>query len=263
MHSEVRSSRQNHARLQKFKLKLASIGFALSITLPFLFYPDNSIRIIESIFGHTVECANGIEPKNSGYLADAIVIPGGGGDGDNNSNFEPSPMAKLRLQAGAIAYERHVAPYIILLDGKSDPQQDQFMSRTYLKSWYKYHVGHTSTIPNDHILLESNSINTATNMAALGAIKNQYGFKSVIIVTNSYHRNRATLLACNYGTPAFSLSAEELIKDNDPSQANYLDDLYSTKAIKNEQLKEGIETALMYVDPKGVIPTKIKEFINK
>ncbi len=111
-----------------------------------------------------------------------------------------------------------MVPLIILLDGETGSVDEQFVTLTYLQETFKQLNGEDALIPPGALVVEDSSFNTATNIEALARIANGRNIKRVLIVTNDFHRARATLLACANGLAATSGSAETIVLQQNPER---------------------------------------------
>ncbi len=64
-------------RNKRFMLKAAGALAALTIILPPVLHPENTIRIISALAGKDIDCT-GAEQQDPRYQVDAIVVPGAG-----------------------------------------------------------------------------------------------------------------------------------------------------------------------------------------
>lgn len=222
-----------------------------AVGFPFL-HPESTLRAMGAILGKSVDCGNNKEPQGSKYPFDAIVVPGAGIVETIDGNHTPSELGKMRLEAAAIAYSKGLAPSIVLVGWENTPKENGFTQKIYLQDAFKKLTG--NLIPDEAILIEGLSINTATNMEELS----KHNIKTALIVTNRFHKERSTLFACEYGIAASSLSAEDLILKQDPTRAEAIRAMYDSWEIKLAQAKEELELVLAIWDPKGAIPTLLK-----
>lgn len=242
---------------RRLVLKAGIVGIGAAFVGPPLLHPNNTLRLLGTALGNEVDCTAGKEAKEQGYPFDAIVVPGAGSVW-TNEGFIPNDYGKLRLEAAALAFERRMAPRIILLDGLKNPQEDADVNKKYLKNKFKDTFG--QELPQDAIITENRSINTRTNMQELSKIKKELiNLAKVIIVTNDFHKTRATLFACQYDIAASAISAEELIIDAYPHRQQEIHALYHTREVGEIETKELIEIIWSLWDPKGTIPTLLTQ----
>lgn len=223
---------------------------------PPLLHIENTLRVFGAVLGNEVDCAEGKEPKEKSYPFDAIVVPGAGSVLTSQGSF-PNDYGKLRLEAAALAYLQKMAPRIILLDGTKSPQEDEHVNEKYLKDAFRNITG--SELPQEAIIRENRSINTATNMQELSKITKEQNIVKVLIITNDFHKTRATLFACYNNVAASSISAEELIIDADPNRRQEIHTLYHTREVGEMENKELYKTILSLWDPNGTVSTFLKK----
>lgn len=138
---------------------------AIALSLPAA-HPANTVFILESTVKNRADCSANTLANTPWYPFDAIGIPGAGiviKDGV----LLPSKSGRDRLEAGAFAYAKGLAPIIILLDGTSKPGEES-VSRDYLRYI-------APDIPDETTLAEYKSFNTATNMEQLAKIAKEKG----------------------------------------------------------------------------------------
>lgn len=244
-----------------FFFQVGKLGLAAAAGLPFVNF-GNTLRVIGALSGEEVDCKNGVESQNPKYLADAIVVPSAGSLKIDEKTYTPNDIGKMRLEAAAIAYANHLAPKIILLNGEKRAKEDELTEKKYLQDFFRKLTGETAVIPDEAILIENHSVNTATNMEELAKIVTRHNLKKTLIVTNRFHELRSTLFACANEVPAFSLAAEDLIISQDPGRAEAIKKIYNTGEIRAAEMKERFEVALVIWDPKGMIPTLLVRILN-
>lgn len=233
------------------KLGLAS---AAVLAEPWLASADNAIRVIGSFFGDGVDCTNKKESQNPQYPADAIAVPSGGTIRTDNGSYELNGDSRIRLEAAAIAYLNKFAPLIILLGVEKSPSEEN-SAKVYLQEAFSRLTKNTASIPEEAILMETNSINTATNMEELSKIAEERKIGRVVVVTNGFHKDRATLLACSHDVAAYPISAEELVASQGPEgQIAVSKNNVSWVTI----VKEAFEKLTMLWDPKGEAQTLLR-----
>lgn len=245
---------------RRFILKAVGLGTVGTVIVPPLVHIDNTLRVFKAaVFREKVDCAGDREAENKNYPFDAIVVPGGGSVLTPEGLYIPSDYQQLRLEGAAVAYSKNLAPRIILLDGAKNPIEDGLTSKRYLQESLKRLVGGNAFLPDEAIIVENRSINTATNMSELRKIVAAQNIKTVLIVTNEYHERRATLFACEYGVPASSAAAEDLIIEVDPERKGEISRLYHTPQVGTIETKETLEVIWSLWDPKGRVPTLLKK----
>ena len=212
---------------RRIVLKAGAVGFVFFIGPPLL-HINNTLRVLGTALGNEVQCVANKEAREASYPFDAIVVPGAGGV-LTSQGFAPNDYGKMRLEAAALAFARKMAPRIILLDGAKSPQEDGHANKEYLKNIFRDVFG--QELPEEAIISENRSINTATNMKELSKIAKELNLVKVTIVTNDFHKTRATLFACQFDVAASSISAEELIIDAYPDRKQKIHALYHTREL--------------------------------
>lgn len=232
------------------------VGIGVAVIGPPLLHINNTLRVLGTALGNETDCASGKEAKDKSYPFDAIVVPGAGSV-LTSQGFAPNDYGKMRLEAAALAYFQKMAPRIILLDGVKSLQEDGYASKEYLRNTFGDVFG--QELPEEAIIGENRSVNTATNMKELSKIVKELNLVKVVIVTNDFHKTRATLFACQNDVAASSISAEELIIDAYPARKQEIHTLYHTREVGEIENKELREIIWSLWDPKGTIPTLLRK----
>lgn len=255
MNHEHQGHRRKHMLPGKSLINISALLLTIAMVGKPFIDTSNTQLALQALAGNQIQCANGIDPLDPRYPYDAIVVPGAGLIEISEGNYVPSHSAEMRLEGAAIAFERKLAPIIILLDGKMNPGEELVDTR-YVQKIYKELTG--KTIPNNKIIVETESINTATNMEQLKKILTDYGFKKVVIVTNEFHEPRSILFACRRGIAAYPLSAEDLIVSQNPMSIQAIHIVNESSGKKDIRRKEALEIALAIWDTDGWVPTLIR-----
>lgn len=217
---------------------------------------ESGQRAVGALLGDVVDCADGVEPINSNYLYDAIVVLGAG-QLQSEDGLKPSYFGEMRLMAAVRLYTEDVAPFIIIPDGNTAA-----VEIAYLQHMYQSITGSDTSIPEDAILVGEHAINTAQEMEEVAAIAATHGIHLVIVDTNDFHRERATLSACANGIAASSVAAEQVILEHSPERTDELTTLYNSPMMERIKAKEAVGVALYIVDSRGFAPTLIREITS-
>ncbi len=220
-------------------------GFiAFSLMYPLVTHPVEAQRAYEAVGPGLYDCGDALDIDN----VDAILVPGGG----VNEYGWPNAHTRQRLKAAAMLYAQNSDVKIILLLGKPsahDPLEG-YGNIKYLQLAYRTLAEADTGIPARSILVEDNSINTATNMQEAARLAKKYSLERFLLVTQAYHADRATLFACNNGLHVSPRLVEEVLGMEERSYPFVV------------ELKERAEVMLAYWDPKGVLPTSMKDYRN-
>lgn len=103
----------------------------------------------------------------------------------------PSPFLKGRLNEGIRLYNKGLGKYIIVSGGMGPGEKT-----TEASAMKEYLV--KAGIPSEAVITEDGSINTRQNIRNSKGIMDSKGYKSAIVVSNSFHLKRASLLCNNY-----------------------------------------------------------------
>ena len=122
------------------------------------------------------------------HFADAIAVFGAA-----QYVGHPSPVFHARLDHAVSLYERRIAPLIIVLGGSSDDRSTQTegsVGRDYLLA---------RGVPYDHILAETESIDTEQQAEHLAEIARERSLRSVVVVSDPSHLFRIAELCRQQG----------------------------------------------------------------
>ena len=129
--------------------------------------------------------------NNESHGADAIVVFGAA-----EYAGRPSPVFRARLDHAAELYRRGLATLVITTGGAgADPKYTEGqVGRDYLKS---------QGIPDDHLIAETQSADTAESARRVGAIMHTNGMKTCLAVSDSYHIFRIKRMMGREGITAY------------------------------------------------------------
>lgn len=248
MGEERTHHRKKNILTRRSLMNISALLFAIAVIgKPFLVDRENTNLALEALKGNRIECANGVESVDPRYPFDAIVVPGAGIIGDN-----PSSFGKLRLEGAAYAYKLGLAPIIILNEGKMKPGEEQ-VDKNYLQKFYRELTG--KDLSDDKIIIETKSINTATNKKETKKILLELGIRKVIDLTNEFHGKRSALHGCAWGIAVFPISVEDLIISQNPLRAQEIKTIYESDAMRMIKMKEYLELVEGIWDGRGFGPT--------
>ena len=124
---------------------------------------------------------------------DCVVILGAG----LQSNGHPSHMLEDRIKTGVEVFNLIGADYILMSGDCSGEYYDEPSAmRKYALS-----LG----VADDVILLDGKGFST---YESISRVKEEYGFDSIVIVTQKYHLYRALYIAERYDMDAYGVSAD-------------------------------------------------------
>jgi len=163
------------------------------------------------VIGYAVAVYIGIvrqSSKDESRQADAIVVFGAA-----EYVGRPSPVFKARLDHAADLFRRGLAPVVIATGGAgADPKfSEGQVGREYLKS-----LG----IPDDHLIAETQSIDTAESARRVAAIMRENHMNTCLAVSDGYHifpikqmlaREGITV----FGSPRPNSKPQSLVKKNE------------------------------------------------
>ncbi|MBZ5521839.1 MAG: YdcF family protein [Acidobacteriia bacterium] len=146
--------------------------------------------------------------KDEARRAEAIVVFGAA-----EYSGRPSPVFKARLDHAAELYNAGFAPIIIATGGAGDDLRysEGEVGREYLKA-----LG----IPDDHLIAETQSSDTAESARRVGNILHANGMKNCLAVSDGYHIFRIKQMLgregiTTYGAPRANSRPATLWKRNE------------------------------------------------
>jgi len=146
-----------------------------------------AVGYVALVYGSIVRESRNNEPHG----ADAIVVFGAA-----EYAGRPSPVFRARLDHAAELYRRGLAALVITTGGAgADPKYTEGqVGRDYLKS---------QGIPDDHLIAETQSADTAESARRVGAIMHTNGMKTCLAVSDSYHIFRIKRMMAREGITAY------------------------------------------------------------
>ncbi|MEO6924754.1 MAG: YdcF family protein [Bryocella sp.] len=162
---------------------------------------------------HGIESAARID---NAQPADAIAVFGAA-----EYAGRPSPVLHARLDKAVSLYQRGMAPMIVTLGGGSDKDSGKTeggVGRDYLLG---------QGVPFDHIIAETNSIDTEQQVQHLAEIAAHNHFEHIIVVSDGTHLFRIELLCRRAGLNVYSSPRATL---------GHIDDLDSAARVAHEML---------------------------
>jgi len=132
-----------------------------------------------------------------------------------------------------------------------------------MKKYMQTHVNNRfgrPKVPEDAILLEEKSIDTAGNAEEVARLLKERTYRCIGLVSVGYHVNNAARLFKNYGVPINQkFASEEIVRQISPRHERIVENWKKTKRIKDEHRKEMLRTILLLtrIDRKGKLLRKI------
>ena len=143
--------------------------------------------------------------------ADAIVVMGAA-----QYNGRPSPVLRARLETALDAFERGLAPVVIVTGGNQagDAFTEAGTGRDYLVD---------RGVPGDAILVDDRSTNSDQNLRNAAALAREEGITSVLIVSDGFHLFRSKMIARDLGLDAAGIpAAASPIRPGSASERGYV-----------------------------------------
>jgi uncharacterized SAM-binding protein YcdF (DUF218 family) len=133
----------------------------------------------------------------------------------------PSPVLHARLDKAVSLYNRGLAPIIVTLGGGSDKDSGKTeggVGRDYLLA---------NGVPFDHIIAETESIDTEQQVQRLAAIAAREHFHHIIVVSDATHLFRIALLCRRAGLNVYTSPRPQL---------GHIDDLDRVQRMTHEMI---------------------------
>lgn len=130
---------------------------------------------------------------DNAQTADAIAVFGAA-----EYAGRPSPVLHARLDKAASLYARGIAPVVITLGGGSEKDSGKTeggVGRDYLLA---------QGVAFDHIIAETNSIDTEQQVQLLAGIAREHHFQHVVVVSDGTHLFRIALLCQRAGLDVYT-----------------------------------------------------------
>lgn len=175
-----------------------------------------------------------------------------------NDNFNLSAETRSNVLAAGMLYKPGMN---ILFStgqtvGANTPSEAQAMKN--------YFHAHFTGIPEKHILLEENSIDTASNAEEVAKIVRDKNYNHVGLVTVGYHLHNAVTLFERHGVSVEQkIIAEDIVRERTPHHQRYIENWKETTRIKQEEKKESIRKAFLAIDQKGKLLRLITQRTRK
>ncbi|MNM92215.1 hypothetical protein D3C81_1045390 [compost metagenome] len=149
--------------------------------------------------------------------ADAGILLGAAMWGD-----QPSPGLQERLQLGLKDYKDGKFQVFIVTGGLDRPE-NRYTEAEGMAIYLEAHG-----VPKDKILLENKATSTYENLKFSKEIMEEHGLKSALIMTHTFHGNRALEISemLDYSNPKLSLTETKVLK---PTQTTIREILAYTK----------------------------------
>lgn len=122
--------------------------------------------------------------------ADAAIVLGAAVDGE-----EVSPVFRERINHGIVLYQEGFVEYLIFTGGTGEGST---VSEAFAAKQYALEAG----VPEGHILIEESSRITEENLANAGALMEEAGMDTALIVSDPLHMMRAMEMAKDFGLEA-------------------------------------------------------------
>jgi len=151
------------------------------------------LLVLIAWFGWVYHQINAVAQVDNAEPADAIAVFGAA-----EYSGRPSPVLHARLDKAVSLYVRGMAPIVITLGGGSDKDSGKTeggVGRDYLLA---------NGVPFDHIIAETNSIDTEQQVQRLAGIAQRNHMRHIIVVSDGTHLFRIALLCKRAGLDVYT-----------------------------------------------------------
>ena len=154
-----------------------------------------------------------ITPESRKHQADAIVVASAGVE----ASGAPSVASTQRAHAAAELYLDQLAPVVIVTGGVTAP----YRPPATIKGIPIILQG--MGVPPGKIIIENRSADTYSNGIETVKILNEYGMKSILLVSHDYHLFRVAKVFEKLGVTVYPLSANQMEIQASTPWWNYFD----------------------------------------
>lgn len=239
-------------------LAVALIG---SAALPIVNYRATK-NIIAAEMGIPLDCPKPPEAVNGIYPFDAIAVLGAGMALQKDTNqYGPNTFEKDRLTAAALLYLAGYTDTIVLHVGKQKPGVDPLLELQYLKEkvWDLSHQ--TVALPDTAVIMDTESVNTASSLQISAEQTKQFGWGSVLYVSDDFHlAKRVPVLACEFGIAGSFLSVEDIYAMYLPDEFVKIKKRNKSEGMAWRKFMEEIKLWSMIIDPKQRLQIRYKDW---
>lgn len=231
---------------------------AAALLGPPVYNHDISVNVIGGLSGADVGCSSPEELSGT-YPYDVIAVPGASLYYNlDTKSYEPSTFERRRLDAAALLYIHGYADTVVLLSGKKDVGLDATASAQYLIDQVSRYSQGAIAITMDQIVVEGNSINTATNIRELSKITPD---GRIIFADDEFHSLRTIIYACAQGLNADMMTVEEVFNTFQPDGLDQISIDSKLEDMPIMEFKELLEIILVMYDREVYLPTFIKMYL--
>jgi len=175
-----------------------------------------AVIVISGWFGWVYHSIKATAQVDNAQPADAIAVFGAA-----EYAGRPSPVLHARLDKAVVLYQLGMAPIVITLGGGSDKDSGKTeggVGRDYLLG---------QGIPFDHIIAETNSVDTEQQVQHLAEIAARNHLNRIIVVSDGTHLFRIALLCRRAGLKVYTSPRAPL---------GHIDELDSAERISHEMI---------------------------
>lgn len=254
----VKEQRKPFRTFANTMLAMAIIGAS---SLPIMNYQTTK-NVIAAEIGIPLDCPKPPESVNGIYPFDAVAVLGAGMAIQKDTGlYGPNTFEKGRLTAAALLYLAGYTDTIVLHVGKQKPGVDPHLEVQFLREKVMELSHNTITIPEQAIILETDSVNTASSLQVSKQHIEEHGWGNVLYVSDEFHlAKRIPVIACEYGISGSYLSVEEIYEMYNPEGVQSLRKRNKGKGMAWRKFMEEVKLWSMIIDPNQQLQIKYKEW---
>lgn len=239
-------------------IAVALIGCA---TMPIVNY-NTTKNVIATQIGIPLDCPKPPEAVNGIYPFDAVAVLGAGMALQKDTNmYGPNTFEKGRLTAAALLYLAGYSDTIVLHVGKQKPGVDPNLELLFLQEKVWNLSDQTVTLPDNAVIMDTESVNTASSLQISAQQINTYGWERVLYVSDEFHlEKRVPVLACEYGIAGSYMSVEDIYALYSPDGVPALKKRNKGQGMAWRKIMEEIKLWSMIIDPQQRLQIRYKDW---
>lgn len=166
-----------------------------------------------------------------------------------NWQIQLSVDSKMSSLAAGEMFKRGNISKIIFSSGKT--AGNQWLSEA--EAMWKYTKRKFPMIPDQVVILEEDSIDTAGNAEKVGDIIQKYEIQNIALLTVDFHLARSKKIFMNRGMKVDCFASEQVLQECSPAYLDFVRQYKMSTRLKLEKAREAILNVLFYIDPKAKI----------
>ncbi|MDO8547813.1 MAG: YdcF family protein [Nitrospirales bacterium] len=119
-------------------------------------------------------------------------------------------------------------------------------------------------VPDQAILLEESSIDTAENAELIRTMTQDRAPQRITLLTIGFHLPRSLALFPIYGLPVErGIASETILAERSPHHQRFIRTFLKSRRVKSETMKEALLRLLLLVDPRAKIPRLLTRWLRR